>query len=205
MDENKNNNSNTKTIKTNVNAQSPDFKRKLVQHMLEGGGGGKSVYVHFDPRFETAVVPPQFKKQSSTVFQIGYGMPVPIPDLVLTDKGIHATLTFKRSPFTCFIPWESVYALINEESRGVTFEDAFPPEVKHEMAQDEAIKAGENVVKLHHWGAKQKQRAKDRPEPLLAKPAKNVPVFSTTEKKPAHPAWLRLVKPNEEKSEQSHH
>ncbi|MBW2732268.1 MAG: hypothetical protein JRH20_07720 [Deltaproteobacteria bacterium] len=39
---------------------------------------------------------------------IGFEMAVPIPDLTLDDEGIQGTLSFSRTPFFSFIPWDAV-------------------------------------------------------------------------------------------------
>lgn len=45
---------------------------------------------------------------------------IPIPDLEVDDRGISATLSFDRSPFKTFVPWESVAAFWLEEERPTT-------------------------------------------------------------------------------------
>jgi stringent starvation protein B len=88
-----------------------------------------SVFVHIDPRPEEVRVPPWFKRQAQLVLQIGLNMPVPIPDLDVSDHGLSCTLSFNRSPFHCQIPWPSVYALVGESGRGMVWPDDVPPEV----------------------------------------------------------------------------
>lgn len=41
----------------------------------------------------------------------GLDMPVPIDDMRVTDLGVSATLSFARSPFHTFVPWESVVTM----------------------------------------------------------------------------------------------
>jgi stringent starvation protein B len=88
-----------------------------------------SVFVHIDPRPEEVRVPPWFKRQAQLVLQIGLNMPVPIPDLDVSDHGLSCTLSFNRSPFHCQIPWASVFALVGESGRGMVWPDDVPPEV----------------------------------------------------------------------------
>ena len=42
------------------------------------------------------------------MFEYGLDLPVPIPDLKITDEGISATLSFSREPHPTFVPWEAV-------------------------------------------------------------------------------------------------
>jgi len=88
-----------------------------------------SVFVHVDPRLAEVRVPPWFKRQPQLVLQIGLNMPVPIPDLDVSDHGLSCTLSFNRSPFLCQIPWGSVFALVGESGRGMVWPDDVPPEV----------------------------------------------------------------------------
>lgn len=88
-----------------------------------------TVYVHIDPRAAEVHVPPWFKRQPQLVLQIGLNMPVPIPDLDVSDHGLSCTLSFNRSPFHCRIPWPSVFALVGESGRGMVWPDDVPPEV----------------------------------------------------------------------------
>jgi stringent starvation protein B len=88
-----------------------------------------TVFVHIDPRAAEVFVPPWFKRQPQLVLQIGLNMPVPIPDLDVSDHGLSCTLSFNRSPFHCRIPWAAVFALVGESGRGMVWPDDVPPEV----------------------------------------------------------------------------
>lgn len=48
--------------------------------------------------------------------RVGYGLPVPITDLKVDERGIRATLSFDRRPHTCVVPWEAVVQLHGETS-----------------------------------------------------------------------------------------
>jgi hypothetical protein len=39
------------------------------------------------------------------------------------------TLSFKRSPFFCVVPWASVFAMVGEDGRGMVWPDDVPAEV----------------------------------------------------------------------------
>ena len=48
------------------------------------------------------------KPDETVTFEYGLDMLIPIPDLKVTDEGISATLSFNRTPYTTFVPWEAV-------------------------------------------------------------------------------------------------
>jgi hypothetical protein len=45
---------------------------------------------------------------NANVLSYGLDMPTPIPDLVVDERGISATLSFSRTPCETFVPWEAV-------------------------------------------------------------------------------------------------
>lgn len=97
-----------------------------------------TVFVHIDPRSADVRVPPWFKRQPQLVLQIGLNMPVPIPDLDVSDHGLSCTLSFNRSPFHCQIPWPYVFALVGESGRGMVWPDDVPPEVAAQAQKQQA-------------------------------------------------------------------
>lgn len=104
-------------------------KREVCVALLEG----TSIFVHLDPRKDAVVVPPWFKRQPQLVLQIGRNMAVPIPDLEVGAEGIACTLSFSRSPFKCFLPWDAIYALVSENNRGMVWPTDVPPEVSAQV------------------------------------------------------------------------
>lgn len=140
-----------------------------------------TVYVHIDPRPAEVHVPPWFKRQPQLVLQIGLNMPVPIPDLDVSDHGLSCTLSFNRSPFHCRIPWASVFALVGESGRGMVWPDDVPPEVaaqaqkqaKPQLAAVAAPPAEAPAAEAPAPAAKKPARADKarKPRPSKAKPA----------------------------------
>ena len=63
-------------------------------------------------------------------------MPVPIPDLRVDEEGVFGTLSFKGVPFTCFVPWRSVFALVGEDGKGMVWSAEMPAEVAGELARE---------------------------------------------------------------------
>ena len=52
---------------------------------------------------------PEWKDRKDVVrLEYGLDMPVPITDIVITDDGIAATLSFSRVPCKTFVPWKAV-------------------------------------------------------------------------------------------------
>lgn len=115
-------------------------KKEVTSALLCKG----KVFVHLDPRKLGVVLPPNLRLQPQVVLQIGWDMPVPIPDLSLDEEGIYGTLSFKGVPFTCFLPWRTIFAVVGEDARGLTWEEDMPAEVSEERVRD-ALK---NVVDI---------------------------------------------------------
>ncbi|MEB2311909.1 MAG: ClpXP protease specificity-enhancing factor SspB [Polyangiaceae bacterium] len=114
-------------------------KKDVALALLENS----TVFVHLDPRIDEVRVPAWFKKQPQLVLQIGLNMPVPITDLNLDEESVSCTLSFSRSPFFCFIPWHSVYALVGEDGRGMVWPDDVPPEVTAKTSEAPPPKVAE--------------------------------------------------------------
>ncbi len=100
-------------------------KKEVALALLERS----SVHIHLDPRAPGVLVPMGFKSQPQLVLQVGLNMPVPIPDLRLDEDGLSCTLSFNRTPFHCVVPWQSVYAMVGDDGRGMVWPDDVPPEV----------------------------------------------------------------------------
>lgn len=86
-----------------------------------------SIFLHLDPRRDKVVVPQSFREQPELVLQFGLNMRIPIPDLELTEEAIAGTLSFARRPFWCWIPWEAVFAIFDQQRRGLTWPEDAPP------------------------------------------------------------------------------
>jgi hypothetical protein len=56
-------------------------------------------------------------------------MPVPIPDLEVTDAGVSATLSFSRVPHRTYVPWSAVYVIACTSGCGVLYREDVPPEL----------------------------------------------------------------------------
>jgi len=105
--------------------------RPIAEALLKGG----NMDVYLDPRLEGAKVPPQFRKNTRLILKVGYKMPVPIPDLKVTDTGISGTLSFNREPFFCDVPWSTVFALVGDDGRGMVWHELTPLELRDAAAK----------------------------------------------------------------------
>ena len=94
-----------------------------------------SVYVHVDSR-KHGVIVPKHLRQPQLALHLGLNLPVPIKDLNLDAKGWHATLSFDRQPFTVFVPWEAVFAIVGDSGIGVQWEKDMPPEARLHRLSD---------------------------------------------------------------------
>jgi hypothetical protein len=61
---------------------------------------------------------PEWKAKADIVrLEYGLDMPVPITDMVVTDDGVAATLSFSRVPCSTYVPWKAVMGLAAEGKR----------------------------------------------------------------------------------------
>lgn len=118
-----------------------------------------SVFVHLDARDEV-MVPYHLQGQEQVVIQVGLDMPVPIPDLEYNTGGVSGTLSFKGKPFHVIVPWDSVFAIVGEDTKGMVWYDDMPKALRD---REEAEKAGKivNIFK-HEPTGKSKQKVISR-------------------------------------------
>ena len=107
----------------------PPPKKDVARALLLRG----NLFVWLDPRRSDVRVPAQFHKQPELVLQIGLDMPIPIPDLRVDDLGVHGTLSFQRSPFEVFVPWDAVFALADDHGHGRVWLESVPAEIAAEI------------------------------------------------------------------------
>jgi len=83
-----------------------DTKRLVLEQLL---AAEDYFLLIIDPRQEGVVLPPDLIDAGQPVaLNVGHRMPVPIPDLVVDERGVAGTLSFDRSPFHCTLPWAAV-------------------------------------------------------------------------------------------------
>jgi stringent starvation protein B len=103
----------------------PPPKKDQLQKLLARG----SVFVHLDPRREGVKVPEWLAARPQLVLQLGLNFAIPIPDLVIDERGVRCTLSFNRSPFYCVLPWGAVYAVVAEDGQVTVWPKEVPPEL----------------------------------------------------------------------------
>jgi stringent starvation protein B len=144
-------------------------KKDVLLALLERS----SVYVHLDPRRDGVRVPEWFNKQPQLILQIGLNLPVPIRDLEVDDEAVSCTLSFSRTPHSCYLPWPSVYAIVGEDRRGMVWPDDVPAEVAaQQAAQVRTERKKRAQPKLRAVSGKDD----DRPTPAENAPARVTPM-----------------------------
>lgn len=137
-----------------VQRETPPPKKDVARALLLRG----SVFVYLDPRRDGVTVPAWLAKQPQLVLQVGLDLPVPIPDLRVDDAGVYGTLSFNRSPFTCVVPWDAVFALWGDDARmGMVWPEDMPPEVEQAARRElgkRAGAAGSPKIDTKHAGPK---------------------------------------------------
>jgi len=156
-------------------------KKDVARALLLRG----SVFVHLDPRRPGVLVPARLRTQAQVVLQVGLDMPVPIPDLRVDDEGIFGTLSFKGIPFTCFVPWNAIFALVGEDAKGMVWSKEMPDEVAtalvRESRREPAAKAA--LVRLDDFRERTRSSSMVAPRRRSERPASW-----------DRPSYLRVVK-----------
>jgi stringent starvation protein B len=155
-------------------------KKDVARALLLRG----SVFIHLDPRKASVLVPARLRLQPQVVLQVGLDMPVPIPDLRVDDEGVYGTLSFKGVPFTCYVPWSAVFALVGEDAKGMVWPSEMPQEIAAEVERENKKRV--NGAELVHLDAFRGGRPSSRSSQVLPK--------RKSERPPAAPSYLRLVK-----------
>lgn len=112
-------------METALSAQELPPKKDVALFLLQRS----SVFMHLDPRSDDVIVPPGFKREPRLVLQIGYKMAVAIPDLAVEADGWSGTLSFRKQPFRCVVPWSRVFAMVGEDGQGMVWPEDVPPEL----------------------------------------------------------------------------
>ena len=89
---------------------------------------GEKVTVLFDPSHEDATVPAHLRDKPDVAFVYGYDLIITIPDLLVTEHGISATLSFGRRPQYTFVPWDAVFGMVRQNALGQQQRIAMWPE-----------------------------------------------------------------------------
>ena len=147
-----------------------------------------SLFVYLNPRSEQVFVPPWLKFQDVLVLQFGNNMPIPIPDMEITTDYIVGTLSFTRTPYRCEVPWESVFALVDEENRGMVWEDNVPESIKREQNSENSPFLTIRREKVTEFLAIPKQ------EPIYERYGKVTDVAPPTKRTKKLPDYIKVIK-----------
>jgi len=85
--------------------------------------------VHLDARRPGVVLPPRLLGDGHVRLDYAYGFTPPIPDLVIDDAGVHATLSFNRQATKTFIPWTAIYLIADYDGHGAVWPEDIPPDL----------------------------------------------------------------------------
>jgi hypothetical protein len=82
------------------------LRREIVEKLL---AEADFIAVVVSPLCPGVKLPEEYLRAGEPVpLHLGWRLPLPIPDLVLDERGISGTLSFRRTPFACHLPWESI-------------------------------------------------------------------------------------------------
>lgn len=115
----------------------PPSKREVMSALLEEA----EAQVHFDPRHPDVEVPAPLRAHTHVRLDYGYRLVPAIPDLLVDETGIRATLSFSRRPTPTFVPWEAVFLIADFEGRGAMWPEAMPAEVARTLLPREPATA----------------------------------------------------------------
>ncbi len=103
----------------------PPSKKEVLLALLERS----EARVHIDARRPGVLLPDRFLKEGHLLLDYGYRLQPPITDLMVTDSGISATLSFSRLPFATFIPWSAVYLISDFDGNGSVWQEDIPTDL----------------------------------------------------------------------------
>jgi len=146
------------------------------------------VSVHLDARRKGVKVPPELTDTRHLVLQYGRDMPIPIPDLVVGDEGISATLSFARTPHQTFVPWSAIYIVSCTDGRGILYYEDVPEDVSVAVrsAEGEARGLPGREADLTELGPPGEMSEADT-EPVRAPFLRSVPTDEKADDAPAVP------------------
>lgn len=97
-----------------------DFLNRIQQEFLTMLRNNPIVSVMFNSTVEGVIVPEWLMNLPEVVLQYGLNLATPIPDLLVGEDGIRATLSFSAKPFVTFIPWKAVIKMYPDSPGPVT-------------------------------------------------------------------------------------
>lgn len=102
----------------------------IISHMSVG-----VARVYLDARKPEVIVPEQFKHLHNLVLDLSFNFAEDFP-VTTNEDGIHAVLSFNRTPATVFLPWDAIWAA---HRLGETPPRAFPESVPPEAWKEDSV------------------------------------------------------------------
>jgi stringent starvation protein B len=104
-------------------------KKQTLLAFLERG----VVMLHLNARRPGVVVPSQYAHEAHLRLNLSYRYS--IPDLIVDDGYVQATLSFGGKPFRCQLPWPAIFGITSHESGdGQVWPEDLPVEVMQTLA-----------------------------------------------------------------------
>ena len=141
-------------------------KYDFLIHLLSEG----DVMVCLDARFPAVDVPSSHKDNSalSLVFNLNFRRPFDVQ-----EDGIYATLAFGGRPHKCVIPFESVWAIHDPDSKkGQVWEQSFPKDMQLKVEAsaelEDTVFNGPSRIKMDKPSAAPLKKSREK-KPRLSK------------------------------------
>jgi stringent starvation protein B len=109
----------------------PGKKETLLAYLGRG-----IAMLHLDARRTGVLVPAQHADDPHLRLNLSYRYG--IPDLVIDDRRVQATLSFRGQPFRCQLPWSAIFGITSQVSgEGQVWPEDLPSEVMTALARHE--------------------------------------------------------------------
>ncbi len=115
-------------------------KKAVVEEMIKDG----YVLIQVAVQAPGVIVPDVLWGQEIVGFEIGFDMPIQIPDLDIGEEGIVGTLSFERVSMKCFFPWDAIIAAVIRDKLHVAW---LPTEVEDQVPMPRSAKPKLTVVR----------------------------------------------------------
>ncbi len=118
-------------------SKAPPSKKQTLLHFLARG----VAMLHVDTRRPGVLVPKQFEGEAHLRLNLSYRYS--IPDLIVDEKRVQATLSFGGRSFQCQMPWEAVFGITSSASGdGQVWPEDLPTEAMQTLAEREPPATG---------------------------------------------------------------
>jgi len=132
----------------------PEQKLAVLLDFLSEGRIARIYLVTRPQKGNAPLIPERLYAEEVVSFDIGYAMPVPIPDLAVSLLGVSGTLSFNGRPFLVEVPMDCIF-MVDSGSRRAAFPGYEPsglfredPEPSELFLEDPAPAAGAKVLSL---------------------------------------------------------